>query len=220
MKVSPQRLAALVEKFTPMVWRLAHMQMAAGIGERLGTVDDLAQEGFAGLIHAIDKFQPRRRSPRTGRPVKLFTYVYTSVRRYIFCACTRLGAGVIRISTTASKRLLSCPDLGVDRIAAAAVRALKPFSLEALGSDGTDRLNALAVVPVDHAAEADEARFLGVALEKLPERLRFIVRARFYSGLRLREVAAELGVTRERARQLEGRALKLLREIMGGGRCS
>ena len=48
-------------------------------------------------------------------------------------------------------------------------------------------------------------------LDKLPDRLRSIV-AKRVDGMTLREIADELGVCRERVRQLEERALNILRK--------
>ncbi len=56
-------------------------------------------------------------------------------------------------------------------------------------------------------------------LEKLPERERKVLMMRFglYNGtpMKLEAVGAELGLTRERIRQLESRALSLLRKMPG-----
>ncbi|HZC31240.1 MAG TPA: sigma-70 family RNA polymerase sigma factor, partial [Gaiellaceae bacterium] len=58
------------------------------------------------------------------------------------------------------------------------------------------------------------------ALEALPERDRRVLELRYgldgSSGRTLEEVGAVLGVTRERVRQLEGRALRELRMVAPG----
>lgn len=55
---------------------------------------------------------------------------------------------------------------------------------------------------------------LETALAALPERLSWIVEQRFIGERTLQEVGDDLGISRERVRQLEARALKLLREAM------
>ena len=60
-------------------------------------------------------------------------------------------------------------------------------------------------------AEEDDLRG---ALGELDARSRLVLVARFYHGKRLREVAATVGVTRERVRQIEAAALDKLRRIL------
>lgn len=55
---------------------------------------------------------------------------------------------------------------------------------------------------------------IGAALATLPERLGWIVEQRFIEERTLQEVGNELGISRERVRQLETRALKMLREAL------
>ncbi len=56
----------------------------------------------------------------------------------------------------------------------------------------------------------DALRFLG-------PRLRHVIELRFLEGWTLEEIGQELGVTRERVRQLERQALDKLRRALGGG---
>jgi RNA polymerase nonessential primary-like sigma factor len=73
-----------------------------------------------------------------------------------------------------------------------------------------------AVDPASHVAHDEIARHIEAWVQELPERLRYIVERRY--GLNEREVATletlarELGVTRERVRQLQMEALARLRQ--------
>jgi RNA polymerase primary sigma factor len=98
-----------------------------------------------------------------------------------------------------------------------------PISLEApLNPDG-DRIgdlipNADAISPLEATQEAELLRLTMRALDKLPDRERMILSLRF--GLNqvepctLAEVGEKLQVSRERARILEARAVKLLRRSL------
>jgi RNA polymerase sigma factor (sigma-70 family) len=76
--------------------------------------------------------------------------------------------------------------------------------------------------PLSVAGEREESRAmstrLAAALEALPPRLRRIVEARFLASepLTLGELGQELGITRERVRQLEAKALRMMGEVLGG----
>lgn len=206
--------SAFAEKYTRMVWRLAYNQMRGGdLGERFGSIEDLAQEGFRGLLRALECFNPRQLSKRTGKPTRFMTYAYTSVRRFIFMACTREGSTVIHVSANARRRLLTMPDLAEDKIALAAIRALAPFQLGSF--DELGHCDALARWDPDPVAEVDERAHLRAALAKLPERLAYVLERRFWHGEKLRIIAARLGITKERTRQLQVKALKMLRSMMG-----
>jgi len=61
---------------------------------------------------------------------------------------------------------------------------------------------------------ADEIAHLRAAMDALPGRLRRVLEGRFWRRETLATIAADLGCTRERVRQLEAEALTLLRERM------
>ena len=67
--------------------------------------------------------------------------------------------------------------------------------------------------PYDRETE----RAVADAVRALPPRERAVVRMRFYEGRKLAEAGAALGVTRERARQLQAQALRRVREAVGVG---
>src|SRR5437763_296831 len=100
-----------------------------------------------------------------------------------------------------------------------------PVSLEPPGGDGEslygdliEAVNSLA--PHEQSAEQARGRELAGALEQLNPRMRRVLSLRF--GLdgeppqTLEEVGSQLGITRERVRQLETRALRELRQANPG----
>ena len=83
---------------------------------------------------------------------------------------------------------------------------------ESLFSDMVEDVNAPR--PDDHVAGDERRRQLEEALDSLNERTRRVIEARFGLGDRdpatLEQVGTEIGVTRERVRQIETRALREL----------
>jgi RNA polymerase primary sigma factor len=195
---------------------------------------DLIQEGTLGLVRAVDRYDWRRGTKLStyaawwikreiaeallrARPVRLPETVRrqaAAVRR----AERELEARNGRAASPAE--LAEALDLTVDEVLEARV-VLQPVSSleEPLAAyDDLARVDLLAdeAAPDPLAALEEEAREaeLEEKLSRLPERGRRVIELRF--GLRGRPahtadaVAAELGVTRERVRQIELHALRSL----------
>jgi len=195
---------------------------------------DLIQEGNLGLMKAVDKFQYRR-------GFKFSTYATWWIRQAITRAIIdtgrtiRLPAHVVQDLNRigAARRTLerslgrdpTLPEIAAEtRLTADKVRhALRSdVPLASLDSPLADDAvfgdivpDRVAVTPEDALLHADMRRRANVALSALSAREREVLELRF--GLRnshgrtLQEIADRLGVTRERVRQIEQRALKRLR---------
>lgn len=155
-------------------------------------VDDLMQEGRLGALTAAQKFDPTKGA-------KYFTYAVYWIRH-------RMD----RFVKNCAKDV---------RVPVHRFWEHKTFenSLDApVGEDGDATLGDLMGVEegVTHEADkADRVELLQAALAKLPERERGVLHARFFQDKTLKEIGSGLGVSRQRARQIEFKALKTLRKF-------
>lgn len=192
-------------------------------------LEDVVQQGNLGLLRAAAKFDP-------DRAVRLATYAAYWIRAEIRDYVVR-SYRVVRLGTTKAERralrayrttretdpaaLAAASGLGEDR-----VRVLLPLlagreaSLDAVPADGVamhEKLASSAPSPEDETANTERSRCeraaISAALERLSERERTIVRSRLMAEdpVTLSELGARLGVSKERVRQLEERAIGKLR---------
>ena len=183
----------------------AHLKFVvylAGRYRRFGVpVADLVQEGAVGLMEAIRRFNPERGT-------RLSTYAVWWIRAAIQDHIAR-AAPLARIESRAA---LKARLFGARRGGAPDVEDRAPVPVEALASPEPS--------PEDKAVAASEWRHrmsrLPAALAALSQRERHIIARRFASqpAFSRAAIGRELGLSKERVRQLELRALARMRAVL------
>ncbi len=220
----------------------AHLRLVASIARkyhRKSSLDllDLIQEGNMGLMHAIEKYDYRR-----GVKISTYAvwWIRQSIARAIADQARTIRIPV-HVTENAAKVLRErrrlyqkhgreprpaelAERLGVPiaRVEQVLSLAAQPTSLDApVGEDGDATLGDLIKAPdaIDPQAAAEASalqKTVGEALATLSPREQRILCMRFGIGgaadHTLEEIGKEFGLTRERIRQIEAKALEKLRD--------
>ena len=204
-------------------------------------LQDLIEEGNLGLLRAVQGFDPevgtrfstyasywikqsiRRAVMNNGRPIRLPAYMVSLLSKWKRATAV-LADGLGRAPTPeeVGKALrLSKKKMGI------VAQAIEVNNLTAHADGSQDDGYALDDVLTDERSKAPDALLIESdameqvmhRLDELDDREATVIRMRFglapYVAMTLREVGENLGLTRERVRQLENQALLKLTSSLG-----
>lgn len=202
--------------------------------ERIGH-EDLAQEAQLGFLRSLETYDP-------DRGVELATYARHWMRAYVHRYLLRSWSVVARFTTHDKRRVFfgagnARRQLGItdpkpgDEVRIAEHLGVRPSVVREVElsrgqhdedlstEEGHERFACSEPLPEDEAWRRERARILRerlpAALKILDDRERLVFMSRFDpdEAVPLEALGAQLGVTRERARQLEVRARKKLASV-------
>lgn len=207
-------------------------------------IDDLMQEGYLGLCEAVRQYEPEQ---GTGFLSYAAFWIRRYMQRYIDNCCSVVRIPVhaqddVRRYKRAvreyqkyygcepsERALCALLDVGREKLRTIRENARKgqiDSLSRVIGGDDEDITIADTVasgedMEGDVIQELDRenmSRELWIAVDQLPDNLPTVIHLRYQDGMTLEQVGQEFGFSRNRARDLEAKALRMLRTERRGGK--
>jgi RNA polymerase primary sigma factor len=228
---SGARLGATYRRYMELRSRLAlaNMRLVAHVAKRFRdrgvAYSDLLQEGFCGLLEAIDRFD-------LTRETKLATYATWWIRQAMQRAVAS-GAYPVRLSPRHLRQLAQNQD-GLDGhpptdgesapISSELIQRIHTATRPTVSLDasvdpdrGFNLLQIMSDPEGDRTGDVDTDETIGKLMQALRPREQQVLSLRFGLGgkprLSLSQVGKVLAVSKERVRQIQDRALEKLRSV-------
>ncbi len=215
--MSNEELCALIQEGNKEAKETLLLQNAGLIHKAVGLIrrkygyltvetEDLYVTGQMGLLHAATLFVPEFGT-------KFSTYAWIHICHAIRRCIVESGT-MIRLPAYRHEQYIHCGENDDD-----VNRAMRVGSLnDNLYADGEqnylDTMVDKSATPVDDYVEARVV--IGQYIDQLTSREQEIIRLRYCENMTLLESGRALGITKERARQLEMHALNKLRDMIEG----
>jgi RNA polymerase sigma factor (sigma-70 family) len=184
-------------QFYRLLWREGGNWHFRNGGSKLGSLEDCVQVASLALLNAIDHFDP-------ARGIKFITYCVKSIR--LTLSRTADAMGMVRDPINVSADMRNGRNLG-NPLYEYAERASSVLPLEDW---------ARTTIPErDHIVfQREEWELTKKALAYLDPRAKEVITRRYLQGEMLHEVGSHLGISKERVRQIEKKALFKLRRLL------
>ncbi len=193
---------AIIAQFKALPKFVADRLATHPVVKRIG-FDDAMQLAWIGLMISAERYDPERLTQ--GRPAKFITYATCAMLRYV------VSHGK-RVCTTIRVPVYVWDNQGKPGAMALARRAI---CCSQFADEGDWDQPSLPPIPWDQDAEqGEQAIWLQESLTRLPPAWTSLLRERM-AGRKLQEIADERGISKERVRQIQAKAIDRLREFAG-----
>ena len=229
-----QNMAVLYDRMKGFIHSVAWKYRGQGV-----ELEDLAQEGFLALYDAVEGYDPGQGAVfltyagkwihariahyirANGSPLRLPYHSQEKQRKYIrFCSAFEMEYGRRPTEAEAARILGITLEQARQARESAYMSALVSLDSPVTGTDGGENTTAGEMVPsagnleeevLERVQQEELSRVLWDCVDSLPDKYPEVIRRRYQGGQSLRQIGEAVGVSTERVRQMEGKALRELR---------